>query len=327
MIGQNLTASVSGTSGAVTGISSILHDLVADLAQELGLLESDMDVYFPVDLESGSVPMAVVASAAKSSEHVFGVCRPVTMNSFTTDAFGVMAQSYLMKRGKDPMEVDISKVSIKLISIVKQPEHGQFVMLEGEYGSAKYTPDKGYLGKDRVEVIVSVGDEIIRIVCDFVVQQKATDSLELGGAEWNELCPKGIGWIISELSAEDYPDLANWYGAASLQSLLTGAKDALTGFTDLSGASLGQTTGSQITLDADAASHGWFIDATPYLNEEWLPTSNPYEWQAKPGSEAEGKMDLLSVLLHEYGHVLGLEHSADQHDAMAATLQPGVRRH
>ncbi|MDR0716824.1 MAG: hypothetical protein LBF50_05345 [Azoarcus sp.] len=32
----------------------------------------------------------------------------------------------------------------------------------------------------------------------------------------------------------------------------------------------------------------WFIDATPYLNEEWLPTSNPYEWQAKPGSEAEG---------------------------------------
>jgi hypothetical protein len=77
----------------------------------------------------------------------------------------------------------------------------------------------------------------------------------------------------------------------------------------LSGASVAQTTGTgptaQITLDTNAAGYGWFIDYTPYLNEEWLPTSNPHEWQAKPGSDAEGKMDMLSVLLHEYGHVLG----------------------
>jgi hypothetical protein len=32
------------------------------------------------------------------------------------------------------------------------------------------------------------------------------------------------------------------------------------------------------------------------------------------------------VLLHEYGHTLGLAHSADAHDYMAATLPPGVRR-
>lgn len=37
-------------------------------------------------------------------------------------------------------------------------------------------------------------------------------------------------------------------------------------------------------------------------------------------------MDLLSVLLHEYGHVLGLEHSGDSSDFMAAALQPGERR-
>ena len=36
-------------------------------------------------------------------------------------------------------------------------------------------------------------------------------------------------------------------------------------------------------------------------------------------------MDMLSVLLHEYGHVLGIDHSADSHDYMATTLQPGVR--
>jgi hypothetical protein len=128
---------------------------------------------------------------------------------------------------------------------------------------------------------------------------------------------------ISILPEEINP--TNWYGTPSMQALLSGAKDALTGFTDLSGASLGQTTGNRITLDTNAAGHGWFVDYTPYLNEEWLPTSSPYEWKAKPGSEAEGKMDLLSVLLHEYGHVLGIEHSADSHDIMASTLQPGMR--
>ncbi len=61
-------------------------------------------------------------------------------------------------------------------------------------------------------------------------------------------------------------------------------------------------------------------------NEEYLPTSNPNQWIAKEGTEAANKMDLLSVLLHEYGHALGIAHSADSHDYMAATLAPGVRR-
>ncbi len=98
----------------------------------------------------------------------------------------------------------------------------------------------------------------------------------------------------------------------------------------LQGTAIGQAgnLGSRatITLDTDAAGHGWFIDATPADNVEFLPTSNPNEWVARPGSEAEGRIDLLTVLLHEYGHTLGLAHSADAHDYMAATLPPGVRR-
>ncbi len=100
----------------------------------------------------------------------------------------------------------------------------------------------------------------------------------------------------------------------------------LLSFADLSGAAIGQITNTTITLDTNASGYGWFIDPTPWDNSEYLPTSNPDEWVAKAGSAAEGKMDMLSVLLHEYGHALGIDHSAANHDYMATTLTPGVRR-
>lgn len=130
-------------------------------------------------------------------------------------------------------------------------------------------------------------------------------------------------WKISSIFTT--PTLDN----SALQALLdaTGINNTVTVTTaDLSGGAVGQTTGSSITLDTNAAGYSWYIDYTPYLNDEYLPTSNPNEWIAKEGSAAYGKMDLLSVLLHEYGHALGLEHSADSGDYMATTLAPGVRR-
>jgi hypothetical protein len=105
----------------------------------------------------------------------------------------------------------------------------------------------------------------------------------------------------------------------------SGAGDVTVAIGPLEGNAVGQTTGTSITLDPTAAGHGWFIDATPGENEEFLPTSDSNIFLAKPGSAAEGRMDLLSVLLHEYGHVLGLDHSVDPGDAMAPVLQPGVR--
>ncbi|MFZ4528874.1 MAG: matrixin family metalloprotease, partial [Undibacterium curvum] len=117
---------------------------------------------------------------------------------------------------------------------------------------------------------------------------------------------------------------------ANLNAMLANASGSLTNFSDLAGTAVGQTTGqgkdAQITLDSNAAGHGWFIDSTPDQNDEFLPTSNPDVWIAKSGSAADGKMDMLSVLLHEYGHALGIEHSGDDGDFMAASLQPGERR-
>jgi hypothetical protein len=75
----------------------------------------------------------------------------------------------------------------------------------------------------------------------------------------------------------------------------------------------------RIVVDANAAGHGWFVDPTPLQDEEFLGGRF-----AGPGSAAEGRMDLLSVVLHEMGHIAGLV-DWDGSELMAGELAQGRR--
>ena len=98
-----------------------------------------------------------------------------------------------------------------------------------------------------------------------------------------------------------------------------GAQDAM---------QLGQTVGNLITIDDDAAGWGWFVDGTPEDNTEFQRRTRDGDLVAV-SSSAAGHMDLLTVLTHELGHVLGRgdeDPVTHAHDVMAATLAAGVRR-
>lgn len=83
--------------------------------------------------------------------------------------------------------------------------------------------------------------------------------------------------------------------------------------TDLDGATLGQAAGTTIALDATAAGHGWFVDSSPRTDSEFT----------RKGDQGEqGRMDLLTAVMHELGHVLGHEHGDG---AMAETLTASTR--
>ncbi|SPP65339.1 matrixin family metalloprotease [Nitrospira lenta] len=98
---------------------------------------------------------------------------------------------------------------------------------------------------------------------------------------------------------------------------------------DLADGYLALTSGTTITLDTDAAGYGWFIDSTPLTNEEFVVGANPWQFTALEGRAAAGKIDLMTVLMHELGHVMGLDHVSSAVDGtrlMAGSIDPGIRR-
>ncbi|MBK5565794.1 hypothetical protein [Ensifer sp. SSB1] len=95
---------------------------------------------------------------------------------------------------------------------------------------------------------------------------------------------------------------------------------------DLEGERLAEAVFGAIRIDRNAAGRGWFVDLTPQDKEEYSLVDG--KWHAIVGGPAEGRFDLLSVLLHEMGHEAGLVHSTDDAvgGVMAETLSVGERR-
>jgi hypothetical protein len=95
---------------------------------------------------------------------------------------------------------------------------------------------------------------------------------------------------------------------------------------DLKGQALAQTVGNVVVIDINAAGHGWFIDATPEDDAEYAGHSPDGALKASAASAAYGRMDLLSVVMHEIGHLLGFGHDgAASGTIMAETLGAGTR--
>ena len=80
---------------------------------------------------------------------------------------------------------------------------------------------------------------------------------------------------------------------------------------DLPEGQLGQTVGPSVVIDDNAAGFGWYVDSTPSdVNDDTIGN----------------RMDLLTTVAHEIGHVLGLGHSSDRKDIMYHELETGERR-
>ncbi|MBX7166091.1 MAG: hypothetical protein K1X74_07050 [Pirellulales bacterium] len=142
-----------------------------------------------------------------------------------------------------------------------------------------------------------------------------TSSATAGAA----LTPGQVGALLNEAAARWLAAGLNPAGAAQ-------AALAQVQIVDLPGTQIARTVASQIFLDTTAAGNGWFVDASPQDDSEFAAAVAGQK-QAQAGSAAATKIDLLTVLAHELGHVLGLEDTAaNGTDLMADLLPVGVRR-
>jgi hypothetical protein len=96
---------------------------------------------------------------------------------------------------------------------------------------------------------------------------------------------------------------------------------------DLPSGLLAEAVGKTIVVDRDAAGYGWFIDPTPASDEEFVATATRDGQLLAVDPKALNQIDLLTVVEHELGHVLGLKDlDALADDVMSGVLGVGVRR-
>jgi hypothetical protein len=150
---------------------------------------------------------------------------------------------------------------------------------------------------------------------------KALMAAEQGGdpASVSSLTQAQLAPIVNEA-------IAQWSGAGLSAADVQKLRQAQFVITDLPGSYLGEAQGNVVSLDVNAAGNGWFVDPTPAQNEEFASSTGTQQLRAVD-AQALDHIDLLTVVEHELGHVLGLNDlNALADDVMDGVLGTGVRR-
>ena len=213
-------------------------------------------------------------------------------------------------------------------AIVDEPQHGTLSdLILGR--QLTYTPNPGYTGPDQFTFIV-IDDDKAGPVAYLASQPPAPISITVGSPLLAAGAPTAdVG--VAPLAQMDLQPIvseaiARWAAAGLSTQGVTALSEAQFVLADLPGVQLGLAAGNTIYLDPNAAGFGWFVDPTPNQDEEFARIGSEGELRAA-GAGAIDRMDLLSVVEHELGHLLGLRDlDSIVSSLMGSSLNKGTRR-
>ncbi len=242
--------------------------------------------------------------------------------SFTSDFGG-----YLDVDDPGVLENDSYADSVALVAN-SGPSQGSLTF--GSDGSFVYTPFAPYNGTDYFQYVAidsGTGNQSAPVTVTIHSLKMYELMLDLPAIESE--APK---LVLSDLAPLTREATRRWQQAGvDDETLAARLSDLHFVIANLPGSQLGGSLDDgTIVIDVNAAGYGWFIDTTPDDDDEFARIVSISQRQSTRG-KAAGHADLLTVVLHEIGHLLGLDHehaarSGDATNLMHDTIGLGVRR-
>jgi hypothetical protein len=249
--------------------------LLQQIQPQLGLDPTKEVIMLPLDVppdapsQAASVLIAQVATslAAADVDRVIGVCSliEVAIPDSAANVIQPLIPAYQYLTEVEHRTVTASAREAR-VTILQQPKHGRLVDLSNAENLATYAyeAESAFTGSDTAVLLVERGGYRVKVVYSFNVMQVVPG----GNEAWDpyedpRYCPNGSMWKIALEGAASA--LAGYVSPYQL-----GTVDVSLSFADLDNTKVGRAVGTSITLDNDAAGHGWFVDTTPESNDEFF---------------------------------------------------------
>ncbi|MCA9177602.1 MAG: hypothetical protein KDB14_24115 [Planctomycetales bacterium] len=120
--------------------------------------------------------------------------------------------------------------------------------------------------------------------------------------------------------------VARWSATGLTDAQLARLQNVDVQIADLDGqGAYGLAGSTRVLIDDNAAGNGWYVDPTPSSNDGFVFANNQYVAVGDIGSQ----VDLLTVVMHELGHIVGLgdqDPLFSSNSLMTGRIDPGVRR-
>ncbi|HYG75303.1 MAG TPA: putative Ig domain-containing protein [Planctomycetota bacterium] len=146
--------------------------------------------------------------------------------------------------------------------------------------------------------------------------------------------PAALGFVTTELTdAQLKPIVAaaieRWNKTGLSSEQLAAIRATTFDIQPLAGWYLGSSKSGTVTFSRSAAGKGWYISNDPYKDSDYSTPLSSTRLGAAPGELPFGHLDLLTAVMHELGHQLGLKDTYKQgtrEGIMYGYLMLGERR-